>query len=320
MNATHMPAILVSTWDNGLFVIADDGIRHELSGQPVRGLTGDGRGGALAIVGESSVRRRSRDGSWRTLAEGDGQLACCMAVGPILYAGTDDARILRMEVGGEPKSLPAFEGVAGRDQWYAGSAIIDGQRVGPPLGIRSMTVTSDQATILANVHVGGIPRSSDGGRSWHPTIDIDCDVHQVCAHPTRPDIVAAAAAAGLCISRDGGITWTIESKGLHASYCSAVAFAGTDVLVSAAESHFATRGAIYRRPLDGNESLQPVGRGLPEWTEGIVDTDNIAVVGSAIAIADHVIYPRMPARHGRSVQRTLPCPAASSSVKYQRLT
>ena len=77
---------------------------------------------------------------------------------------------------------------SGRDTWYAGSAIVNGQRVGPPLGIRSVTATPD-GVLLVNVHVGGIVRSSDGGITWQPTIDIDTDVHQVCAHPTDPRMV-----------------------------------------------------------------------------------------------------------------------------------
>jgi Neuraminidase (sialidase) len=81
-----------------------------------------------------------------------------------------------------------------------------------------MTATSDGTVLLVNVHVGGIPRSTDGGTTWHPTIDIDHDVHDVCAHPTRPGLVAAAAARGLGVSRDGGATWTVEVEGLHASY------------------------------------------------------------------------------------------------------
>jgi photosystem II stability/assembly factor-like uncharacterized protein len=149
-----------------------------------------------------------------------------------------------------------------------------------------MTATCDHAALLANVHVGGIPRSRDGGATWQPTIDIDCDVHQVCAHPTRPNVVAAAAGVGLCISRNGGLTWAIEQQGLHAPYCSAVAFTGTDVLVAASVDHFASQGAVYRRPLDGSGPMLPVGGGLPRWIDGIADTGNVAATGSAVAVAD----------------------------------
>jgi photosystem II stability/assembly factor-like uncharacterized protein len=139
--------------------------------------------------------------------------------------------------------------------------------------------------LLANVHVGGIPRSTDAGATWHPTIDIDTDVHEVCAHATDPGIVIAAAAVGLCISHDRGATWTVEQDGLHASYCSAVAFLGNDMVVAASTDHFARQGAIYRRALDGRRSFEPVG-GLPRWIDGIADTRCIATHASAAAVAD----------------------------------
>jgi hypothetical protein len=118
--------------------------------------------------------------------------------------------------------------------------------------------------LLANVHVGGIPRSFDRGATWQPTIDTDSDVHEVRAHPTRPGLVVAAAAIGLCISMDGGATWEIEQTGLHASYCSAVGFADDDILVAAATDHFAPLGAIYRRAVDEHRPLVKVaGRPAP---------------------------------------------------------
>jgi hypothetical protein len=74
---------------------------------------------------------------------------------------------------------------------------------------------------------------------------------------------------------------------LHAPYCSAVAFAGNDIVVAASEHHFATQGGIYRRPLDGSGPLIPIGGGLPRWLDGIVDTACIATRGSTLALADH---------------------------------
>jgi len=222
---------------------------------------------------------------WMTLATSEVPLSCCVSVGDVIYVGTDDARVLRVGETGDIEPLRGFEAVAGRDTWYAGSAVIDGQRVGPPLGIRSITVTADRRVLLANVHVGGIPRSTDGGATWHATIDIDTDVHEVCAHPTDPGIVIAAAAVGLCVSHDGGATWTVEQDGLHASYCSAVAFLGNDIVVAASTDHFAKQGAIYRRPLDRRQAFEPVG-GLPRWIDGIADTRCIATHASAAAVAD----------------------------------
>jgi hypothetical protein len=280
------PTVLAATWRDGLFVGTGKAFHQELADQPVRSLAPDGNGGAFAIVGGRSLRRRTAAGAWSTLATAECELSCCVAVGDAIYVGTDDARVLRIGSNGTLEQLAGFDGVAGRDKWYAGTALIDGRLVGPPLGIRSITATCNGAVLLANVHVGGIPRSTDHGATWSPTIEVDADVHQVCAHPTRPDIVIAAAAVGLCVSKDGGASWAIEQDGLHAAHCSAVAFAGDDILIAASEDPFAARGAIYRRHLDALGPLRPIGGGLPMWIEGRADTGCIATHDSAVAAVD----------------------------------
>jgi hypothetical protein len=307
------PLVLVATWRDGLFVVAGETIDQEFRNQSVSALASDGRGGALAIVDGRSLSRRAPDGTWGTIATTELDLACCVAVGNVIYVGSDDARVLRVDANGDVEQLRGFDAVAGRETWYAGSALINGQRVGPPLGIRSITATADGAVLLANVHVGGIPRSTDGGATWQPTIAIDSDVHEVRAHPNHPGVVMAAAAIGLCTSRDGGMTWIIRQEGLHASYCSAVAFAGDDVLVSASVDHFAEQGAIYRRSIDGDGPLVAIAGGLPEWIDGIADTRCIATHGSAAALADRKGNLYISADTGRSWSRQadgLPVPSS----------
>jgi hypothetical protein len=279
--------ILVATWEHGLFAVTGDGRRQEIANLSIRGLASDGRRGALAIVGRNSLRRRAPSGEWATVATSEFELSCCMAVRDAIYVGTDDARMLRLNnESGVLEPIDGFDNIAGRDAWFAGSAVVNGQRVGPPLGIRSVAANSNGSILFANVHVGGIPRSIDGGRSWQPTIDINSDVHEVCAHHTDPEIVVAAAAVGLCISRDSGATWAIEREGLHAPHCSAVAISGDHIFFSAAKDPFAAEGRIYRRPLRPDGSLVAVEGGMPAWTQGIVDTGCIAANGSSIAVAD----------------------------------
>jgi hypothetical protein len=281
------PTILVATWGDGLFAVIGERRTQEIANQPVRGLAPDGRGGALAIVGRHSLRRRAPSGEWATVATSEFELSCCMTVRDTIYVGTDDARMLRLSHGGgvlDP--LDGFDSVAGRDAWFAGSAIVNGQRLGPPLGIRSVAANSNGSILFANVHVGGIPRSMDGGKTWQPTIDINSDVHQVCAHPTNPDIVVAASAVGLCISRDAGTTWTMERDGLHALHCSAVAISGDDILVSASTDQFAAQGRIYHRPIRPDGAIVAIEDGLPTWINGIVDTGCIATNSSTIVAVD----------------------------------
>jgi hypothetical protein len=292
--------VLVATWGAGLFVVSDETPQQELADHSVRALASDGRGGALAIVDGRSLWRRARTADWSTIATVETDLACCVTVGDIIYAGTDDALVLRVGAAGEIERLRGFEEVAGRDRWYAGRAVVDGKLIGPPLGVRSITATSDGSALLANVHVGGIPRSVDRGASWQPTIDIDSDVHEVRAHPQRSVIVAAAAAVGLCTSSDRGATWEVEQRGLHALHCSAVVFAGDDILVSAAESPFAPQGAIYRRGVDEHGPLVRVGGGLPAWLNGAPHTGCMAANGAAAAVADRKGNLYVSADHGRT--------------------
>jgi hypothetical protein len=280
------PSILVATWRNGVFNVTGNIVHQELADQSVRSLAADGYGVVFAIVGRHSLCRRSSDGKWTEIAKSEFALSCCVPVGNVVLVGTDDAQILRIDPEGTWECLKGFDEVAGRDTWYAGTAIVDGKLMGPPLGIRSIAATCDGAVLLANVHVGGVPRSIDAGATWQPTIDVDSDVHQVCAHPTRPDVVIAAAGAGLCISRDAGATWTIEQQGLHANHCSAAAFGKNDIFVSAAADPFATQGAVYRRPIDSNGPLQPLGGGMPQWIHGVADTHCIATRGSTAAVID----------------------------------
>jgi hypothetical protein len=280
------PSVLVATWSSGLFRVTGETVDQELADQPVRSLVADELGNVLAIVGGHSLYRRSSNGEWAEIAHNACDLSCCAPLGEAVFVGTDDARLLRIDRDGAQHWLTGFDAVAGRRSWYAGTAVVDGKLMGPPLGIRSMAATSDEAVLLANVHVGGVPRSTDAGHSWQPTIDIESDVHQVCAHATRSDIVIAAAGAGLCVSRDAGATWTIERQGLHAHHCSAVALGTSAMFVSAATDQFAEHGAVYRRPIDGTPQLQPLGGGFPRWTDGVVDTHCIATRDDIVAVID----------------------------------
>ena len=81
----------------------------------------------------------------------------------------------------EVEHLTGFDNVPGRSEWFGN---------GPPFYDRALTATADGDVIMAAVHVGGVPRSTDGGKTWAPTIPVKFDVHEVRAHPSLP-IVAA---------------------------------------------------------------------------------------------------------------------------------
>src|SRR5207247_953113 len=144
------------------------------------------------------------DGEWGEFASSDVPLVSLTCTNDTVFAGTADARVLRAD-GNDLVPLPSFDNAPGRADWH---------QVGSPIEVRSLTATADGRVLLANVHVGGVLRSTDGGESWEPTMSVDNDVHEVLAHPDRPDVVLAAAAIGLLRSHDGGATWHVETRGL----------------------------------------------------------------------------------------------------------
>jgi len=97
MPVVTTPTALVATWRDGLFVVGGETSAQELVHQSVRALAPDGHGWALAIVNGRSLRRRAPDGVWSTVATTEFDLACRVAVGDVIYVGTDDARVLRVD-------------------------------------------------------------------------------------------------------------------------------------------------------------------------------------------------------------------------------
>jgi hypothetical protein len=269
-------SVLVTTVD-GYHIFTSSG-KHltSLEGHRVEAFT-PGTGGAwLAIVDRREVWQHGTDGSWTPLAKADVDLTAVAATGSSVFAGTLDARVLRVvPESGAIEALDGFDAAPGRDSWHA---------VGVPLQVRSMSATVDGA-LLVNVHVGGIPRSIDGGTTWQPTLAVDDDVHQVLAHPTRAEIAVAAASAGLCRSTDGGATWHSTTDGMEMSYARGVAIVGDDVVVSVSDGPWTERSAVYRASVDGGP-VEKVTGGLPEHLSGNIDTRCIASDGTKIALAD----------------------------------
>ncbi len=235
-----------------------------------------------AVV-DGSALLELRDGAWTTRASIDGPPATCVApTRDGVLVGTEQARLFRL-TGAGLAPMPSFETVEGRDAWYT--------PWGDPADVRSIAVALDGA-IHVNVHVGGVARSRDGGASWAPTVDIEQDVHQVLAHPSRPDVVVVASAEGFGISRDGGDSWTFATAGLHAHYSRAVAVAGDHVLLSAATGFRGRRAALYRTPLDGAIRFERARAGLPEWFDDHIDTGCLAAAGplAVLATQDGRVY------------------------------
>ena len=213
--------ILVGTSD-GLHTLNGDANKVHIGGHPVKALAGNEYGWWCA-VDEGDVWHAETSGQWREVASLDGLQANCLQPHEDgVYVGTSEAHVYNLKEG-SLEQVESFDETQGQSTWYTPWG-------GPP-DVRSMSSEPD-GSVYANVHVGGVVRTSDGGRTWQPTIDIHADVHQVHFDP-ESGLVLAASARGLAVSSDEGVTWRYDSDGLHGRYLRAAAVANGTVLVAA---------------------------------------------------------------------------------------
>src|SRR6266446_1769724 len=274
--SVHSQRTILAATDEGLHLFNGEGAVRvdDLAGPEVRALA-DGPDGWWALVEGRELWRSAEGHSWTPVATVARRKATCLAATPRgLLVGTARAHLLRLERD-RLVPVPSFDEAEGRDEWYT--------PWGAPADVRSISAGAE-GEVYVNVHVGGVVRSTDGGATWRPTLNIEHDVHQVLALPARPGLVLVAAYDGFGVSEDGGDTWRWENAGLHAHYCRAVALAGDTVLLSASAGHHGRRAAVYRRPLRGSAPFERCRDPLPEWFVDNVDTGCLASAGNAVAL------------------------------------
>ena len=249
-------------------IVAADG----LAGQRVTALAGTRERSRALVDGRVLVDGDPARG-WRERATIVGPPGTCLAMAPDeVLIGTEEAHLLRLTPDGL-QPIESFDTAEGRDAWYT--------PWGDPADVRSIAIGAD-GELYVNVHVGGVVRSRDRGRTWTPTIDIEADVHQVLALPARPGLVLAAAAVGCGITRDHGASWEFVTGGLHARYLRAIAVSDDTVLVSASTGPGGRRSALYRRALDGADDFAKCVDGLPTWFDDNIDTGCLAAAGPLV--------------------------------------
>lgn len=251
-----MPQILVAARD-GLHTFDDQGQEgpKQHGGRPVNAVVRDGPQ-LWAIVDRAEIWH-APDGEWRQVSTLEGADATCIGMTDAIHVGSSRARLFRL-VGGTLEPVSGFDAVEGRDDWYTPWG-------GPP-DTRSISEWGEN--VYVNVHVGGIVRTSDGGQTWKPTIDIDADVHQVA---TADGLVLAAGARGLSTSTDKGARWSLRSDGLESRYCRAVVVCGDQVLVSASSGPRGGHAGVYRAGLTTGR-FERCRVGLPEWFDDNIDS------------------------------------------------
>jgi hypothetical protein len=156
---------------------------------------------------------------WAIRRAGDGKL----------YAATQPAGLFRSDDRGTSwNEVAPFTQVPEAVDWCV--------PVKPRLPGRARAIVIDRddpRRICVGVEVGGIMRTVDGGESWR--LDLpgeNPDLHMMCAHPEKPEVLFASTGygrldgvaemiegnAGVFRSDDGGETWQYAWKGITPRY------------------------------------------------------------------------------------------------------
>jgi hypothetical protein len=271
-----------------LFAATNEGLFGGSGDAPARRLTADvyalsrGSDGSVLAIVDGHELVRIENGQASVVARTDEDARCVVATRSEVFVGTVGAHVLRLVDDGRAlRRLEAFDTLDNRDTWT--------QPWGAPGDLRSFA-TDGAETVYANVHVGGVLRSGDGGASWEQTIDTDVDVHQI-AYAGVGRLYAATGAVGFAVSVDGARTWTYSSDGLHGTYLRAAAPVPGGAIVSASTGPFTHDGRVYRWDA-ASGSFDLCNGVLPSRFDGNVDSHWIASSGDVVACAspDGVVY------------------------------
>ena len=280
--------ILLGT-QNGLIGLTDDGTEQfrALVGRHVQHLAFDGDGALLAladdhvILGRPFPEEAADDSAWVVLGRASDLRANCLAeLGGKLFIGAADARLYLLDLQNsfEPVRVESFDAIPTRDTW-------DTPWGGPP-DVRSLAVIrGERSAVYADIHVGGIVRSFDGGQTWSQNEgSLHRDVHQVSTHPALPDSVFAATGGGFFRSDDRGTTWSggpqaFAPRGYHR----AVVLDADDpeLILETISLGPHPRGdtgceAMIYRSTDGGVTWAPAHDGLPDHFHHNINTHMLA--------------------------------------------
>ncbi len=192
-------------------------------------------------------------------------LAVSRANGAV-YAGTEPSALYRSDDGGRSwRELTALLDLPSQPTWSF-----------PPRPWTSHVrwiapSPHDADLLLVGIELGGLMRSTDGGKTWHDhRPGAHRDVHSLTWHPLVEGRAYEAGGEGAAWSADAGETWTPADEGRDRHYTWSVTVDPADAdrwYVSASTGPFAAHGRgdpqahIYRRENGGWTTL---AGGLPE--------------------------------------------------------
>ena len=265
--------------------------------------------GDVAVIGPDGVDRRT--------SGVEDEIHCIHVLGespPALLIGTEPAHLYLLEDGQPARRVEPFDRLAVRDDWYTPWG-------GPP-AVRSLARTGED--VYADIHVGSIVRSADGGRSWAPVAPgLHPDVHQVAVCPAAPERVYANTADAVFVSEDRGDSWHHRAAGLPSRYGRAIAVHPDDpdcLLASVSRGPRAEGTGQLFRSGDAGRSWEHAADGFPAATQDNVDTFHVAfdAGGTAWASVEERLYRSGDRGRGWSVAWQAPAPIRALSCPQPR--
>lgn len=206
---------------------------------------------------------------WADLGRAD---ATCVAVvgDALLLVGFAGAHLALVGASDRPSTLTSFDRLPERASW------VNPASTEPDL--RSLA-TLDVGW-FANVHVGGVWRSTDRGETWREVVQAVQDVHEIVCGPSGR--LGVASARGFAWSDDGGESWEWRSEGLHGRYCRAVALDGKTVFLAASTGPASRDCRLYRAEVGA--TFEPCGGSLPSSFPFNIETGTVAAADGSVAL------------------------------------
>jgi photosystem II stability/assembly factor-like uncharacterized protein len=181
-----------------------------------------------------------------------------------VYAGTEPSNLYRSEDGGKTwQLLPALRRLPSEPRWSF-----------PPRPWTHHVSTialhpADPDGLAVGIELGGVMRSSDGGRTWvDHNPQAHSDAHQLITHPLAAERLYEVAGQGIAVSPDRGQSWRRLDDGLDRHYAWATAadpadpdlwYASVSRSPSAAHGHGDGQARLLRSRGNGWERIDSWG-------------------------------------------------------------
>ncbi len=204
---------------------------------------------------------------------------------PRVYAGTQPAHLFYSDdLGQSWTELPGVLNVPGVEKWTFPA---------PPHQAHVKSIAfdpKDPDTIHLAIEVGGFLKSTDGGVTWTTVKAVNPDAHRVVVYPADPAALylimpttncGPDVAAGVCVSKDGGSTWTsLTPRDFRIGYVDPFCVHPHNpnlLFVAGAKTgpgtwrKLHTADARVARSRNGGKTWEIVGRGLPDHIRGNIE-------------------------------------------------